>query len=542
MESILVMPRCIRGLFVCLCAVVALVTASAATAQIDQPTTALPHVHIQNPPTATSIAFEGNTVISSAELQQASGLEVGRPITDETINAAVGNIRERYSQYGYIATVTNIRLPEQGKQGDVIIIIQEVRIAAVHFEGLHRVREKAIQRMLEAEPARLFNREVVGRDYLRLQQLGVFEDIKSDLFAVRPGEADLIWTVTEKAQFNYREVGGSYGPVGGLIGTGQVTFGNLRHRAEKLRVLGTINSVDARIGGEAEYYWPWIAPRNTSAVVNVYSEPRYHFSRALATQPGVGRYAEQHAGFNGTISRTLRPFVLGSVGLKYEAVSLSNFPSSLFITAESPNSSVLLGSLGTTLDRRDSAVSPNTGGFAVGLFEGGMVHQDSGGTSAMARIRGDRRWYLPLRPIQTTETGQTVAPVPVLALRTAGALCAGRVPFYEQFFAGGIGELPLRGFIEDRYWGRYALLGNAELRWPLTKDLSGVAFVDAGDAWGSDFQLVPGASPGFEQHRGFSPRIGTGFGLRYATQAGPVVLDFAFGDAFRTYFSIGQVF
>lgn len=504
-----------------------------------------PSLQIVVPPFARTISFVGNTVISSEELLRISGLRPGQLVDEDTIIEAAERIRDAYEERGYIAAVVDVDLPEPGRAGEVVFYIQEVRIAAISIEGLQRVREITVRRVLRFPPGEVYNRDQVMQDYARLQQLGVFEEIAFELRAAAPGQADLVWILRERERMNYVSFGGSYSPQDSVVGSAQVILGNLRGRAERLRVIASVGSIGARVGGEAEYFNPWIAPDNTSLLVNAFSVPRYRFSQRLSNVPATDRYFERRTGFRSAVSRAWRPLVTISPGLRYEFVDVVNLPENLFTDMTDQSGSVGLANLTTTWDRRDSALNPTAGSFAMGFVEGGAFNQDDNGVNAIGKAWADGRWYFPLRPRRPDPaTGLPTRPVPVLAVRGLLGITGGRVPFFEQFFVGGIGDLPLRGYIEDRFWGRYALLANAEVRWPLLRNLAAVAFIDVGDAWGNDFQFDPTQviDTDYAQHRGFSPRAGIGVGLRYGIASGLFRFDVGYGDALRTYLTAGQAF
>jgi outer membrane protein insertion porin family len=127
------------------------------------------------------------------------------------------------------------------------------------------------------------------------------------------------------------------------------------------------------------------------------------------------------------------------------------------------------------------------------------------------------------------------------------------VPFYRRYWLGGATSL--------RGWGRFDVAplfegvpigghtmmdSSAELRVPLWRSLSAVAFADAGNAWNNawDFNLN-------------DLRYDVGPGLRYLTPVGPIRLDFGYqlkripgllidgkpeAHRYRFHFSIGQAF
>jgi outer membrane protein insertion porin family len=144
---------------------------------------------------------------------------------------------------------------------------------------------------------------------------------------------------------------------------------------------------------------------------------------------------------------------------------------------------------------------------------------------------------------------------------------SGEVPFWEQFFVGGIGyggvryarflsgdnayEDPfvtssqaLRGYTEGRFWGRNMLVGSVEYRYPIGEGTRLVAFSDVGDAWNNDVKVLdPYQIDPDEQDGTFKAHASVGLGLRVATPIGAFRVDCGVGsEGSRTDVSIGQVF
>ena len=118
-----------------------------------------------------------------------------------------------------------------------------------------------------------------------------------------------------------------------------------------------------------------------------------------------------------------------------------------------------------------------------------------------------------------------------------GGTVAGTVPFFEQYFAGGNDSV--RGYNEDRFWGRYMLVGTLEYRKPIQEQFSLVGFMDYGGAWGGYAGIKD-----FEQTSDAAFHYGYGLGLRFRTPLGPIRLDYAFNDkgGSRAHFMIGTSF
>jgi Outer membrane protein/protective antigen OMA87 len=110
----------------------------------------------------------------------------------------------------------------------------------------------------------------------------------------------------------------------------------------------------------------------------------------------------------------------------------------------------------------------------------------------------------------------------VFAIRAYYGAISGTVPFFEQFFIGGAETL--RGYPEDRFWGKNAALLSFEFRQPIEKAFTAVFFVDIGHAWGG----YPSVNDFLQRDR-FRPEVGYGLGVRVRTPLGPLRIDYGIG-------------
>lgn len=190
--------------------------------------------------------------------------------------------------------------------------------------------------------------------------------------------------------------------------------------------------------------------------------------------------------------------------------------------------------LSTVFNDTQPKFSPEKGfNIALGFKLNGYLF---GGDFSYTRIWADYRSYHPLGNF-------------TLALRTmAGIVNSGSndafVPVEDRFYSGGSNSV--------RGWGRSQLgpkresgtplggnsifEGNIEIRHPLFWQLSGVAFVDAGNVWHETFHFPLNELA-----------FAAGGGLRLATPIGPVRVDLGF-PLFATrktpqlFISVGQAF
>ncbi len=123
-----------------------------------------------------------------------------------------------------------------------------------------------------------------------------------------------------------------------------------------------------------------------------------------------------------------------------------------------------------------------------------------------------------------------------------------KIPLIRRFYPGGADSV--RGYPWQKlgpldssgkpFGGESMATGSVELRFPIYKELGGVVFVDAGNAWDDVLSQDLGVI-----------RFTSGVGLRYNTPVGPIRLDFgyqinppdnALEDRYEVYLSVGQAF
>ena len=195
--------------------------------------------------------------------------------------------------------------------------------------------------------------------------------------------------------------------------------------------------------------------------------------------------------------------------------------------------------MGIIYDSRNSMLDPTKGTY--GRLEVETALKALGSEIEFIRAEADLRHVLPL-PWESW----------YLALRAgAGVVYAlpgtETVPLIRRFFPGGSDSV--RGYPYQHLGpldsggkplgGEAMGIGSVEVRFPIYKELGGVVFVDAGNAWES-----------IDSSFG-SLRYTTGFGLRYNTPVGPLRFDIGYQlnppsnepfGRYEAYLSVGQAF
>lgn len=489
------------------------------------------------------IRFVGNTVVDETVLRTAVGITPGVPFGYAQLANAVRRIEEAYTERGYLTAFVYYELQGEPPSRALVFNIRESRIAEVRVAGLERTRENIVRRFIEVRPGDVYSQRAIQQDILRLNQLHLFEEIQVLLEpAAQEGEVVLTYQFIE-AKTRRIDLGGSYSPEGRLILQVQYTDANLGGRAQQLIVAANIGSIQGKLGGQVAYINPLVGGRPGNALqARVYSDVIFRFGEDLVEAPGVDRYFERRTGVQAMYTRQTAMTQTVAYGVRYENTEVGNFPEEFTTGTDfSPDGAVLLPSARYARDERMYLLLPASGRYFSAQIEAGPSWPDRGREGIIAKVRAERSWYFPLQRVTEHQMlAQNPAPIRTFALRVRAGTSAGDLPFFEHYFVGGVFDL--RGYRESRFWGRHFVTANAELRWPVSNRLVGLAFVDAGDAWGTDFVFSSGAATDFEQHRDFSLRLGAGFGLWYVTEFGVVRLEFARGEANRIHFAVGETF
>jgi len=484
------------------------------------------------------IEFSGNTAVSDQTLRQAVRVRTEEVLTAPLMAEAVRNIQAAYTERGFIAYFVFYEITSVPPPRTLVFHILEVTVVEIRIEGLERTRSEVVRELIEIEPGDVYSQRAIQQAVIRLNELGVFEEIQVFLEdGPEEGQAVIVLNFTE-SRTRRIDLGGTYSPEGRLIGQISYTEANLFGRAQRLTVAVNTETIRGRLGGSVTYFNPILGEPRKTLTARLYSDVFFRFGGRLS--PDVDRYFERRSGIHGIINMPAGEARSLAYGIRYENTQVQNVPEEL-ISPISPGGQIGVGSARLTEDRRLYMRLPAAGLYTWGQFEAGYSDPDIGTSGAIAKLQGERRWYVPLRRLSPEDLTAAAVPLPrTLAIRAGAGTSTGDLPFSEQYFVGGVFDL--RGYRESRFWGKNYLRLNTELRWPLNRKLVGVAFVDIGDAWGSDFILPEVIGTAFPQHRDFSPRVGAGAGIWWLSEFGLIRLEYARGDADRIHFAIGETF
>lgn len=528
-------------------------------------------------PILKEIQLTGNTFYKEDQIRALLKSKVGQVFNQTNWAEDIDAIDKLYSSKGYEAEIrfnTGVEVPDPDflERGIAKIQINELKVGKVvlkwpvreikdkqgnviRTEENHKTKNYVVLRELSQKPGVLYNDQQLAKDYRILSSLGYFESINpSRERDPETGTVTITWELTEK-RTGQVSVGVGYSPRQQLIGRVELSDQNFQGKGRAVSVSGELGTFggDGAPSVELQFYEPWLTKDHTSLTVDLYNKLVYRFSQSLLQNNNNSnnndRYFERRMG--GQVSFG-RPFKLPiSVGMRYDDVNTGELPRGANFPRQ--DGQVIAGNIRRIWNTRDYAQNPTAGYYLSTSGELGHANLDKDNNSSgfdtgmFGKVIVDGRRYLRLKglkAIKEPEREQESQKVPVIALRAMAGTVVGKVPFFEQFFVGGADTL--RGYREDRFWGKNMYVLSAEYRRPIINRIVGVVFVDVGDAFGSDSIFRFNNSnlrQRFEQHRGIRPFASIGLGLRVATPIGPIRLDIGYGEeGARTHFSIGHAF
>lgn len=503
----------------------------------------------------TEIKVVGSDPFPAQKICELMKTKPGQVLNTTTLNQDIEAIQQYYGDQGYIAYVTE-DIGIDPPTGVLTIPLLVHTVESVEITGNKKTRTYVFLREMKTKPGNIFNVNVLKQDYIRIYNLDILEDIKP--YQITPGSAlgliKITIPVVEK-KTGQISVGFGYSSQQRLVGQARLSETNFRGKGQGMNLLweqGTSEAVGGSSSYELGFYEPWIDSRHTSLSVSGFNKILYRFSSGVFGSSTFGNdttYNERHKGGDVTVSRPLTEKTRVYVGGNFQNVQVD--PSLLAISAGEDlikivqDGDVTSGSIRLVHNSRDFDLDPAAGRYDAlsvqfGTFDGNRFERTSTGVKpipsagAFRKFTVDFRRYFSPAGRKTTPNDKRTT----FAFRLMAGFGTGNLPFFEQFFMGG-GET-LRGYQEDRFWGNKMLLASVELRKPIAQAISGVVFLDYGDAWDGNPEFF---ITQFPQTENFNGNFGYGVGLRVNTPIGHIRLDYGIGsEGGRTHFSMGQAF
>jgi outer membrane protein insertion porin family len=507
-------------------------------------------VEVAENPIIREISFRGNTVVSTEELTAAVTQiqELGKIYNNRFQIRILEAIENLYAEKGYLVGVDRLQ-PDPESPGTLLISILEPRVNEIRLIGLRRTNEKIIRNIMKVKPGDAYNEDLIRRDLEELMSTGWFENIvPRRLDTAQPGVYDI---EIEFFEMRTGQINGGVAldPQSRLVGFVSYSDSNFNGSGQAVGV--NLSQATVGNGASAELAWAnrFYDSRGTSVSARLYSRVVYNFAgNGLGGFEGPlegSRFDERRTGGSLNFSRPFGQVNRGRVGLRFENIRSLEFDTTSTDGFVQQDGDILALQFGIDRDTRHPTTEPFQGELASIIIEpsysniskiGGSVStfDEILGPNYYARAILDFRKYWSKRLPPDTPLRKAR---PVLAFKATYGTIVGDVPFFEQMFVGGLGSL--RGYQNQRFWGKHSLVGTLEYRYPIQDNFSVIAFTDYGGAWGG----YPGISE-FSQSSSAAFHLGYGLGISFRTPVGPIRIDFAFNDrgGSRTHFAFGSNF
>jgi outer membrane protein insertion porin family len=488
--------------------------------------------------TVTKVTFKGNASLSEAQLRQNLRIVEGLPYQADIIDRDVRKIVRDYSPLGYIYQpgsndpdylVIDTKPVFRLEPGTVELVYEiregkPFRVGQILPRGNTRTQDKVVARELRLSPGDVYDSGKIQDATERLRGTPLFQQVKITPVGNQDGSRDLLIEV-EEARTATLTFGAGINSNGGIAGNITYTQKNF-DITNWPRSLGDITSDRALVGaGQTLRISVEPGTEQTNASIRftdpwVFDQP-YSFSAEFYVRNRQREdYDDNRYGGRFSLGRRFGDIWSGSVGLRVEHVDINDIddkPIRAFeILEEEGGHPVTSITLAVRRDTTTGGILPAKGNNTAFSWESvGAL----GGDYTFQKFSASHDQYYTLYEDLTERKT-------IVSLHADAGYIAGTTPFFERFYAGGIGSVrgfafrgisPRSGPDDDRIGGDFFLTGSAELSFPLVEELlRGVVFTDVG--------LV---EPDFEFN---TVRVSVGGGIRVSLPIlgqVPVALDFA---------------
>ncbi len=458
----------------------------------------------------SSIEFSDNKVFSDGEIRKRITMVTNKPFSKENLRRDILSISELYSENGYaVITVTPDLVPDEIKKlVKVLLKIDEgdkYRIGRIEISGNTKTRDKVIRREVRFDEGDIFDSAMIKRSYERINNLNFFETAEL-IPKPQPEEklVDIDIKVKERPT-GFFSIGGGYSSVDKLIGTVDLTQGNIFGK-------GQLVKIRAELGGRTSYYDisfrdPWFMDKPISFSTSIYKTTKKYIE-----------YEKDATGGGFSFGKFLSEYWWVDIAYNFENAKIFNITEGASNIIKDQQGTRVTSSITPSLirDSRDNYLDPAKGSRNSIYF----TYAGIGGTNYFLKGEIDSAWYFPLGTTTLMFRGR---------FGYAKGIWGRDLPLYERFYVGGIYTIRGLGFGEagpkdvntgDPIGGTEELIFNTEYIFPIISDirLKGVVFADAGNS--------------YESFKKFSSlRYTTGLGVRWISPMGPIRLEWGYNLA-----------
>ena len=444
--------------------------------------------------TVSGIKLAGELVLPEEEFRSRVQIKPGDIFSREKLNESTKAISDRLGDEGYAFANVNAapEIDRDKKQVDFTLFVdpgRRVYVRRINITGNSRTSDQVIRREMRQMEAGWYDAQKITRSRERVDRLGFFTEVTVDTPPVTgtTDQVDVNLNVAEKPTGNLM-LGVGFSSAEKVVLSASVSqenlFGTGKHLALQVNS-GKINRVYS-----LSFTNPYFTVDGISQGFDVYhrtSDP---------TSLSVGNYRTKSNGGGVRFGFPIGENTSLGTGLSYETTQIETFEDSPvryqdFVATYGNRTSTLLGNISWGKDTRDSAYYPTKGGSQRLSLESGLP----GGTLRYYRTTFNAQRFVPIdRDYTLWFNGE---------LGYADGLGGKNLPFFKNFYAGGIGSVrgystaslgPREGSTDERLGGNRRVVGSVELLMPFPgtgrdRSVRLATFIDGGQVYGKGESL-----------------------------------------------------
>ena len=491
--------------------------------------------------TVSNVTVTGNTLIPKPEIDKLILVKPNDAFSRKELTETSKLVGERLAADGYAFANVNA-IPEVDKEKHEVAFNfvvdpgKRAYIRHINVIGNTKTRDEVIRREFRQIESSWFDVNKIKKSKQRVDRLAYFSEVNVETPAVAGAadQMDVNVAVKEMSTGSFT-VGAGINSGEGLVLTGGVSQTNLFGSGNTLATQLNTSKINQNIS--VSYTNPYYTDEGISRGFSVYK------NATNTTTIAISQYTSSTVGAGMQFGVPISEDQSISFGLSVEQTNIG-------LTAFSPvrymdyvntfgnTNATMLGTLGWGSDTRDSAIYTTTGMVQHAYTEFALPVLDM----RYYKLNYDNQWFYPMSANWTLMTnGQ---------LGVGGGYAGKSLPFFKNFYAGGVGSV--RGYQINSLGpqdstalplgGTRRAIASMELMTPMpgVKDksvrLSG--FFDSGIVTG------PGDLPGVA-----GVRVTTGVAVTWISPMGPLKLSFAKplnakpGDMLQAFqFTMGSMF
>ena len=482
--------------------------------------------------------------LTAQQIQSVLQMREGQIFSQKKLEESRKALRQRIAQGGH--AFARVAIVPQIDEARKVVNLRfksdqgtRVYVRRINIRGNYRTKDTVYRRELRQLESSWYSREKVQRSKVRLQRLPYVQAVKISRVPVAGTRDQVDLEVTIKEQLsNQFSAGVGYSQSQGVIFNLGLKQQNFLGSGKSLGINANNSSSTKRFS--LSYFDPYHTVQGVGRGFDL-----YYNKTDTSEDDLISNYLSDTYGarLNYTLpvseSNSLR-FSLGYENRKVKITSNSPGFITNFVNANGSDYDELLGTMSYVHDTRDRSIFPTKGNRQSLALEAGLPGSDL----EYYKLRYKLSKYWPVSNQLTFATKGN------LSYGSAFSGSNKELPFFERFYAGGIGSV--RGFEKntlgahengDAVGGDFLMTGTAELSFPVpfASDIKGLrmsTFVDAGNIFSNSGDF-----------KSDDIRYSVGVGATWLSPMGPLTVSYAkpmnMGDddeEQQVQFSIGAAF